>query len=164
MKAADALFAPTSARSPKPELIDAGSPARDGAQAEAVEPSASGRRILRALEEPPAAQPGEAEADLPRRRGRKPGSKNRPKPLVSVSADPSDDSIDGEDLGEVDADEVEADGFDFVAAAPGSSGQGLALSRATRPYRPRDTDRFSWVRTKLKPGEQWKRRLPKVCW
>ena len=25
-------------------------------------------------------------------------------------------------------------------------------------------DRFAWVRTKLRPGEKWKRRLPKVAW
>ncbi|MBE7219944.1 MAG: hypothetical protein INR64_15855, partial [Caulobacteraceae bacterium] len=36
------------------------------------------------------------------------------------------------------------------------------LSSAARP--PAAGDKYAWVRTKLKPGQQWKRRLPKVAW
>jgi hypothetical protein len=29
---------------------------------------------------------------------------------------------------------------------------------------PARAEPYGWIRTKLAPGERWKRRLPKVCW
>lgn len=148
LKAADALFAPP------PKSADIGGPGpepqgKDGA--EATDTSASGRRILRAIDEPPLPGLAEAEEAEPvKRRGRKPGSKNKPKPVaaaalpLATTPEPDDEDLDDEDQLE-------------VVEAP-------AAARPTVPYRPRTIDRFSWVRTRLKPGEQWKRRLPKVCW
>ncbi len=142
MKAADALFSPATLRGRDPDTQ---------AQPDALEGTAGGGgRILRAIDEPPPAVASPKAAATTRRRGRKPGSKNRPKApmaepvaapaaIVAGTPEPVDDDF----------------GDDEVVHAPAARSAGL---------RARQAKRFTWVRTKLKPGEQWKRRLPKVCW
>ncbi|MGD0634046.1 MAG: hypothetical protein ABSA13_07190 [Beijerinckiaceae bacterium] len=183
MRAADALFSPNghkpqsgASSSENPAVFDAASHDLTN------EVSPRGGRILRVLDEPPV--PGLAELEeerAPKRRGRKPGSKNRPKPGIADSS-----AIRGGKA---------AEPFDwgssFPAALTSKAAQASpayqaspARSRVTAPaetpagphravprvqaaasdYAARNETRFAWVRTKLAPGEQWKRRLPKVCW
>jgi hypothetical protein len=171
LRAADALFSP----SEKPAVVAMSAPRIDhsamadqdqpGFDSEASELAAQGGgRILRAIDEPPMPGLAELEAEhAPKRRGRKPGSKNKAKapvfqddaPRLAAHARPAPS-----------ASPLEFDDEDFddarplpVVAAPRT----VAKAPATT-YRERDDERFSWVRTKLKPGEEWKRRLPKVCW
>ena len=147
MKAADALFSPAADRdSPKQSVL----PANETMLADGSVPSG---RILQAIEAA-RAEPDDAESEeAPRKRGRKPGSKNRPKP---VTAAPAHEAL---ALASNTSPDVHAAEVGSAEAATAS-----VPARASVPYRPRSTDRFPWVRTKLKPGENWKRRLPKVCW
>ncbi len=229
LRAADALFSPQKDK-PQPSL-----PAHVGG--DVTEASASqdlagrgGGRILRVLDEPSPEPTSELFNEIereraPKRRGRKPGSKNRPKtdrisaPLVAADA-PSPDSparngapatgmsdparsapaVDAEpvehpmpasgapvaqdlagqdrdsasqalanqdlanqDLGNQDLanqDSVTRDGQGHV----GDDAGGEEATGSVVAIRSRERRRFSWVRTKLPPGQEWKRRLPKVCW
>ncbi len=200
LRAADALFSPQKDK-PSPDHGDA---ADGGAR------DANGRnsgRILRVLDEPvpelTSGMMGDLEREhAPKRRGRKPGSKNRPKadraaapetvsdattrhapstlhahPRFDAS-DPHDTSADAAG-GDTVARNVALDRVDQHAARhdaePGGAGsdgatlitQAADSSEAGEPvavHPSRERRRFSWVRTKLKPGQEWKRRLPKVCW
>ena len=173
LKAADALFAvrkpaQASAQSEAdPFSTDANGAAPDAALASSVGGPA-GRRILQAIDQP-ASQPVAGQSDAVRpgvahpgpaqaepalcdaaadyvvakpsaRRGRKPGMKNKPKPDASLVVEAD---IAGDDRPE--------------QAAPD-----LVLVDALPDHRRRDP--FPWVRTRLGPGEKWKRRLPKVAW
>ena len=143
LRAADALF--SGQRQP--------AAAADGsATAEAAPPHPSGGRILRAIDETPSPELARLEAEhAPKRRGRKPGSKNKPKftaevtqPAVAVPPPPS----------EAPPHPIMA----RVATLP------AAVARIATPSVGPRSGRYAWVRTKLKPGEQWKRRIPKVAW
>ena len=188
MRAADALFSPRvkagpadgSANGSTNDLAN-GSPRSagsgngqghaDGAPAAtASEPTG---RVLRALDEPePAVEPI---AELaPKRRGRKPGSVNKPKTPETArrrlsrgsAAAPAAPEADGTMLAldtiesvesVADAAAPETDAVEAAARPPHAPPAAQATAKLRR-------DRFSWVRTKLKPGEKWKRRLPKVAW
>ena len=207
LRAADALFSPQKDKPPQ-------SPPQAGR--EMTDPDrpqdAVGRgRILRVIDEPPPGLTSEMMSELerqraPKRRGRKPGSKNRPKmdkPGSSFAAATSprprrrnapstlETSVPGV-LAHADAPDDVTTGH----AGPGRDRPGHNRLGHNRPgldervdgHRPgdapggpepvaqedagggvtaipsRERRRFSWVRTKLKPGQEWKRRLPKVCW
>lgn len=195
LRAADALFAPALERTrpaeaaPKPEPGPAASaPAAQSAESQAADanaadaaraepPAASqGGRILRVLDEPPLFEAaGPEPEDAPKRRGRKPGSKNKPKDgvLASLGAPAAEQAKPGEailaphqaapghrpemvaaayDDAEDDDDGSDAEVLD-EAPTPRATGGGASHG-----------ERYTWVRTKLRPWESWKRRLPKVCW
>ncbi len=193
LRAADALFSPQK---------DKAQPSSDHVGDDMAETygsrDAAGRgngRILRVLDEPPPGPTSEMMDELereraPKRRGRKPGSKNRPKadrpttPFPTTVATAPDvqiphprsmsepampaSAIDGtaheqpaaagrSDHGH--PREHHADGQDDGSYAVAEDVAGPVSAIPARARR-----RFSWVRTKLKPGQDWKRRLPKVCW
>ncbi len=85
MKAADAIFSPAADRSR--EVADAPASARGEPPVEGADAPAAAGRILRAIEEPPPPEVAEFE-EPPRRRGRKPGSKNKPKFVAAAPAAP----------------------------------------------------------------------------
>ena len=206
LRAADALFAPQKDR--RSAEVDG-----QGTDTDGVRESAGRGRILRVLDEPsPEPTSGmmdEAERDhAPKRRGRKPGSKNRPKADKAASPDavlPIDartfdgqarhvpSSVEPSDRDRPTIEPVASFGAgvasgDTVAREPSDGGHGdghrddggsiaedlaedtvgradPAADRSPRAGQPsRERRRFSWVRTTLKPGQEWKRRLPKVCW
>ncbi len=157
MRAADALFSSSSDR--RAESRAEPSPA--GPQADVAgftSPERGGGRILRAIEEPPSPQFAAREAELaPKRRGRKPGSKNKPKipALTSMNGDFAGTQITPAPVHAVDA---------TIPRSAMPSHRPIAAAAAAAPSL-RSERRFPWVRDRLKPGEYWKRRrLPKVCW
>jgi hypothetical protein len=92
----------------------------------------------------------------PKRRGRKPGSKNKPKPIVALTLDAIDEP------------ETEL-GFEFDPPAFATEARVPAVRRIEAlpsdgaPARP--PKKNAWMRDRLRPGEEWKRRrLPRVCW
>ena len=117
--------------------------------------SAAPRRILQAIEPPAEDRYAALEAErAPKRRGRKPGSKNKPKIVVgddwlatvAVPSEPSGTATRSPVLPSIavpvafandDLDESEIEGR---------------------------TGRFMRKRDGLRPGERWKRRLPKAAW
>ena len=186
LRAADALFAPSTntARRSQPEH-DAGEPPLSSqAFSEPVngEPFSNGKappsghgRILPSLEEPLAPIFADREADLPKRRGRKPGSKNKPK---TVAIDDFEDTrvpgaIVGQDAWQpqyaMSETQSDADRL-FEPAARGRPFSRIPSSMRPLPPLPANRamtasrERFAWVRRQLAPGERWKRRLPKVVW
>ena len=123
-------------------------------------PAPTGGRILRAIDEEPSPDLARLETETaPKRRGRKPGSKNKPKVALTV------------ELAIVTFAPPEAA---RPAPAPSRPSAPPAAMPPAMPLHPQPTpaiaaskaraEPFAWVRTKLKPGEQWKRRLPKVAW
>ena len=164
MRAADALFSGASARSSQTSDQASSTQALstdDVPAAPPVEaPSPTGGRILRAIDEPPDTTLAEIEAErAPKRRGRKPGSKNKPKVQAATpSSRPAPEPVFDED------DETIPFGESPLAPRPGHSAPRLSPPLAFPTLVSRGARRFAWVRTKLGPGEQWKRRLPKVIW
>ena len=146
---------------------DDGSRGGDLSESDAV---SSPRRILQAIEPPAEDRFAALEAErAPKRRGRKPGSKNKPKSIV------------GDDWGAVPSASLPLPAELVVvqmARAPvrepapslampeldvivdlGDAGDDQALPQ------PRNrNDKFGWKRAGLRPGERWKRRLPKAAW
>lgn len=151
MRAADALFsAPVERKveSPREQQEDSGQPLAG------VPSERNGGRILRVIDEAPPPQLAALEAEFaPKRRGRKPGSKNKPKmPALAPASEPR--AIEH-------ALPISAVVPQHVAVP--THRQVVALSDATPG--PRGEKRFPWVRDRLRPGEDWKRRrLPRVCW
>ena len=205
LRAADALFSPPKDK-PSPSVgPNAGEVAGDAGAGRAA--GRGSGRILRVIDEPVPEPTGRAtdEPDgepTPKRRGRKPGSKNRPKgdasrlataavpdaggrrspsavrtPGMGTSAADADATT-GSAIGDGPAGRDHAAGGEHVAGGyEAGAGADGGLDAATREVAgPADTAepvaalpsrerrRFPWVRTKLKPGQEWKRRLPKVCW
>lgn len=180
MRAADALFSiPSSAgpagsnpdgatrddMSPPPRHFD------DEGQPDISFSEKGGGRILRVLDEAPPPEYAALEAELtPKRRGRKPGSKNKPKTAMPAQAALMRDLTPPAP--------VQPAPVVTVPAMPAARKiPALTVQAATKPasaveLAPLDGDaptrsgkRFSWVRDNLKPGEEWKRRrLPRVCW
>ena len=180
LRAADALFAASA-----PEPVDRRDPAIRSVSDTSVgevsfvetpppapatpidhEPTVSPGRILQAIEPAVEDRFAALEAErAPKRRGRKPGSKNKPKIFVGDDWAAAETST----LGNVRA--LHA----FLPPPPSSVAK---LDKATdlgnrEPAdsdevaddalpRPRGrTDKFGWKRAGLRPGERWKRRLPK---
>ena len=166
LRAADALF---SAAPVHRSINETSTPVADAIFApkpdDAAGTAAAGSgRILRVVDEEEAPEHGALEAErTPKRRGRKPGSKNKPKIVVTnedaTFALPNRHAkadwttlFDDED--ETDEDET------ITPSTP------LLPHRAfvVPSLRLRGEGRFAWVRTKLGPGESWKKRLPKILW
>lgn len=184
MRAADALFSPK-------DKVDHGEPASNGrasgrrgaapaapdtqveASAEAPADTAEAKgaaeqksateqkspaepkgRVLRALDEPEPEIVDPLPELAPKRRGRKPGSLNKRKPEVTDGARRRL----AETVPEPSPEEDEEEPAEVAAAVVAPPRRAPAVP-ATRTR-----DRFPWVRTKLRPGEKWKRRLPKVAW
>lgn len=171
MRAADALFArptPKPAQSP----VAASGTLSDGTDVGSSPAGVErGGRVLRALDEPPPPQLVALEAaHTPKRRGRKPGSKNKPKLIpAEVASAVAVAPVAPERLFR----EVPAAPSDIAAptaqADTTSTLRGLeAIPAAAAPSAGSPSNvskRFSWVRDRLKPGEAWKRRrLPRICW
>ena len=198
MRAADALFSPQKDRAqPSSEYVG-----DDLAETNGSRDAGRGvGRILRAVDEPSRGPMSERMDELerehaPKRRGRKPGSKNKPKPdrpmvsglatVVTASDARSADSqsmpassVDGtagsaaahdQAVGSDDSEHdrlfQEQDAREPEVRDQGDGPRAVAGDAASHvmPLPSRARRRFSWVRTKLKPGQEWKRRLPKVCW
>ena len=151
LRAADALFSPKPAASgaPRGALQEPGSlyDHVDGEGASAAR--LPERRILQAIEEPVVAALRESPAPA-KRRGRKPGSKNKPKVALPVTPISADSAMRPPPVARA----------AIVVAQDAASPARLAR----RPKATARRDAFGWVRTKLKPGENWKRRLPRVVW
>ena len=196
LRAADALFSP---QKDKPDHAGDDATAAGGVRDTAGRGSG---RILRVLDEPPPERTSDLMSELerehaPKRRGRKPGSKNRPKadravppsaaPASDIQAfdartrhipspfevadrderadDPAADT--GDDVGATQGEAVARDQHDSDHRDVGQDDPEVIARETTKPVaglRSRERRRFSWVRTTLKPGQEWKRRLPKVCW
>jgi hypothetical protein len=182
MRAADALFAPNGHK-PEPESsLSEPSAAFDAAPRDngsGVPPR--GGRILRVLDEAPVVELADADEDrVPKRRGRKPGSKNKPKfgtdapargagaaePFEWTSSFPV--ALTAKTAPAEPAYHANPPRSHHVAAPAETPAAplrvALRVKAASSDYASRNETRFAWVRTKLAPGEQWKRRLPKVCW
>lgn len=131
----------------------------------------SPRRILQAIEPPAEDRFAALEAErAPKRRGRKPGSKNKPKivanddwsipverpaavtvPALSAAASPVIETM--AFFSEPEPDEIDAP----LSTADAGDDEAPLL-------RPRGrTEKFNWKREGLRPGERWKRRLPKAA-
>lgn len=174
MRAADALFsAPASPKpSTKASIKPSPSPATPSTKAffsdasppeeQPFAPEAAGRaasaagggRILRAIEETPVDPFAALEAErAPKRRGRKPGSKNKPKlPVTAMDA-------------VVPAHKPKLKPSPrHEPKIPVAIPAILAAPASPPVMQQRSTERFAWVRTSLRPGEKWKRRIPKVAW
>lgn len=148
LRAADALFAGNRTSGPQP--------APDG---EAPKPG-SGGRVLRVLDEAPSPEMMRLEEEFaPKKRGRKPGSKNKPK-IAALTAEPVAAALPPATVQE--ARPLPA----LTSLAAVLTEAAVAAARkptAAAPAGPRG-ERYAWVRTRLKPGQQWKKRLPKVAW
>lgn len=150
LRAADALFA---GHRTAPSV----QPAADG---DAPKPgSPTGGRVLRVLDEAPSPEMLEMERleaeHAPKKRGRKPGSKNKPK-IAALEMTPPPAIAPA-------APAIEAPALPAATVAAALVARAIATApRRTEPAVP--GERFAWVRTRLKPGQQWKRRLPKVAW
>ena len=169
-QAASASHAASAFRIPAGDA--AGEVFSDEEAGESCEHAASApRRILQAIEPPAEDRFAALEAErAPKRRGRKPGSKNKPKIVASddwsipnerpaavtmpaLAAAPSPVIEAMSFFSEPEPDEVDAplstiDAGDDEAPLPRPRGR---------------TEKFNWKREGLRPGERWKRRLPKAA-
>ena len=167
LRAADALFSgkrtAPAAPAPAPVAKPAERPASSAPAGESAQPvPPTSGRILRAIDEPPSAEMLELqrlEAEhAPKKRGRKPGSKNKPKVAAIVS-----EPIDDEEEAVVPPPPTAAPVVPVVTVAAALAARAIATApRKVQAAAP--NERYAWVRTRLKPGQQWKRRLPKVAW
>ena len=180
MRAADALFSSPSKPAPVEADEQPAAPAMIWSETEADAAVArngsnGGGRILRVLDETPPPEYAALEAaHAPKRRGRKPGSKNKPKvamPAIAPAASETFDDLTGLEEAPKQTSRrarTHAPTFDAASPAPTHLAARAVQTVAALPAgasTPRDDKRFSWVRDKLKPGEEWKRRrLPRVCW
>lgn len=178
MRAADALFAPAPPRqdplpsAPEPVAAYSAPSAAslDGDVTAAIaEPDGARpeppRRILQAIEPASEDRFAALEAErAPKRRGRKPGSKNKPKVVVSDdwAAQPSPVPLARHAARPIDLFETAAP-TGQEAAADGDDLAPLPDDAAMPTPRGR-SERFGWKRSGLRPGERWKRRLPKIAW
>ena len=179
LRAADALFssgpgastAPPSAKPTGPVATPAAAavfaapvpPHPEAALTQGKAPTSVGR-ILRAIEDPISDPFAQREAEFaPKRRGRKPGSKNKPKPAPVTLAERAEPAVAAASRAALDPGVSWAARVATVAPQAGRptshrpiAAPGVAARQTREP--------FGWVRTKLRPGERWKRRLPKVAW
>lgn len=158
LRAADALFSGPLAGS-KPATSDTGS-VSTVAEELSPAPHRTGGRILRVIDEPPLTAIAQLEAErAPKRRGRKPGSKNKPKAPLVAETFPAVVSATGGSVALI---------APSVTALQPNSPPTESLARRPAPARStpetRRGEKYAWIRTKLKPGERWKRRLPKITW
>jgi len=183
MRAADALFAPNANKPASSSAAPDSATAIDDASHDGASgASLRGGRILRVLDEPPVYDLAELEEErAPKRRGRKPGSKNKPKSGIAApskvhrvqTAEPFDwdASFPAASMPKAAplSPAYQKSPARSHVAAPAESTEAAprAARRVQAPssdFAARNETRFAWVRTKLAPGEQWKRRVPKVCW
>ena len=180
LRAADALFsnAPQRSKGRSQAVDEAGETVAASVQTSSATAKASGAtppasgagRILRVIDEAPPQALMDLEVERqPKRRGRKPGSKNKPKLVPAFVASPGETRA-GAAAPAVAARQVNAGVEPPTREAPAAPdadrAPAQAPTQAVAPIvarRPR-LDPYAWVRTKLKPGERWKRRLPKVAW
>ena len=159
MRAADALF---SRRAP-PEASDESHDraASEHASVETADDAAgkAGGRILRALDEEPAPVPAAIEGEhVPKRRGRKPGSKNKPKvhPVDLVHAVNGPETI--WPMEQVARPKPTVPPV-LLANLKAVAGQ------TSKSHLARRQPGALWKGDRLKRWEGWKRRrLPRVCW
>ena len=193
MRAADALFSSERAEtplqptrtSPAASSFPITSSPPDGAAVEQAavpvqderQVETAPRRILQAIEPPQEDRFAALEAErAPKRRGRKPGSKNKPKVRVgddwAAEMQPSGASTSSRSrvavepvsavprfsladfILEDDSEEREMELAEIAAPA---------IDDAVSPPPRGRTDKFGWKREGLRPGERWKRRLPKAA-
>jgi hypothetical protein len=124
---------------PQPDYFTARAPASEPQPAPEQSPP---RRVLQDLNEPrhdPLAERLQQLESRLARRGRPPGSKNKVQRARTVA-----------DLSEF------FETLESPAAAP-------VLVAIPFKRRPRE-QRFAWIKKKLRRGERWKRRLPKILW
>lgn len=176
MRAADALFAPQPSKptiAAEPEAFSATDidkvfstpsslPEADLGTADPGRTDAANGagRILQAIEEPVADQLAELEIErTPKPRGRRPGSKNKPKSGMA------DTGIAVAAAVPCVAEQAEVAQNDAPKTAPVRPAMvaPMVVARPNLASRKRG-ERFGWVRTRLRPGEKWKRRLPKIAW
>ncbi|MBX9760032.1 MAG: hypothetical protein K2Y29_14740 [Beijerinckiaceae bacterium] len=150
--AAEALFAPQPQASPS-------SSSKNGASAPIT------GRILQSLVEPPAPQVPDFAEDMPKRRGRKPGSRNKAR-IPLHPADAQDMDAQGprtiekvmRNLFEFWAAEDDAPATEAVAVAPSQTPVAVTPAPALQLRR-----RARIAREELPRGERWKARLPKFA-
>lgn len=186
LRAADALFDPSARNSIKPHhegVVSGGrhEPVRhstspldelsDGtakqgfavgtvpSEASAPSPTVGPRRILQALETPVEDKFAALEAErAPKRRGRKPGSKNKIKEVGDDWQTPAIVKRSFAAVATVGVDQP------LISAEPADGGSIAALGNEEPLSHPRGrNNRFGWKRAGLRPGERWKRRLPKTA-
>jgi RNA binding Region len=166
LRAADALLSGKRAAPAAPAPVPALSteqPAPPAPAGESVQPfPPTSGRILRAIDEPPSPEMLELqrlEAEhASKKRGRKPGSKNKPKVAALVS-----EPIEDEEEPVAPPPPAAAPVVPVVSVAAALAARAIATApRKVQAAAP--NERYAWVRTRLKPGQQWKRRLPKVAW
>lgn len=168
LRAADALF--SGSRAPGEASVTRPAPRAEEIVAElpgaphALAPERGGR-ILRVIDEPPPpALVALEEARAPKRRGRKPGSKNKPKALpIERAAVDVKPSVQPSVLALVGA-ANETPIVDTLLANVPAPPVWMTAATVNMSSRGRGNERFSWVRKTLGPGERWKRHMPKVCW
>jgi hypothetical protein len=167
MRAADALFSIPAANKAADQVepvFNGGSPA------DSAPPEKNGGRILRVLDEEPSPEYVALEVErAPKRRGRKPGSKNKPKMLVSGLSEPLEKDAPVWHLPNQVAPvsiRPAVPAARKIPAIVANAALANAIPTDPVPETPRTSKRFPWVRDKkLKPGEDWKRRrLPRICW
>jgi hypothetical protein len=166
MRAADAFF---SIPSSEDQADSRAARISDDAPLDPVErapatPEKAGGRILRVLDEAPPQEYSALEAEhAPKRRGRKPGSRNKPKRQDDATAAPPD----------IERPSISTRPKTAPITVPSVAALPPRLSVAATPARAieeearavRDQRRFPWISDRLKPGEDWKRRrLPRICW
>jgi hypothetical protein len=168
LKAADALFGPSSMAAPAAEALTAKDVFETAAAIfSPMSPQRAPGRILQAIEEPPPIDATSVEIEkAPARRGRPPGSKNKVQRPAAAAKRPIfqaiDEEIDADEkLPPAAADELIAALFgdhetiDETPAAPRASITVMEMGERLR---------FSWIHKELQPGERWKRRMSRVCW
>ena len=179
MKAADALFSipaepkpetgtrrPTSDTAPQhmtaPQHIGEGSPQTVSSSQTAPSERGTGR-ILRVLDEQPPPEYAALEVEhAPKRRGRKPGSKNRPKATIAALVDGQTEAPIAYAAPDIILPIAATPAVPAVRKVPALVSEPQLTNGALAVFRGK---RSTWGRDKLKPGEDWKRRrLPRVCW
>lgn len=145
--AAEALFAPQPAP-PAPSAKNGSAPVTG--------------RILQSLVEPPATPIPDLEEDMPKRRGRKPGSRNKARVPLHTP-----DAQDAGAHGPRTIEKVMRNLFEFwvaeedAPAVEGAEERAPAAAPSAQPLQLRRRSRIA--REKLPRGERWKARLPKFA-
>ena len=179
LRAADALFSGGSAANQAPpagdqaprvlgnNVGDETASSRAPHAREAAAANLGGGRILRVIDEALPWGSSNTEAETPKRRGRKPGSKNKPKVMsIGIGALPVTRAPPERSARRATSASAKnrTPSEPAIAAVQGASLRApMPVTRPIAVQRPR-VEPYAWIRKTLKPGERWKRRLPKVVW